>query len=71
MQNWNCDGSGPHSPGIVKVLPLGSSPDHGNLILCLACFNREMSYRRGRNKELSRDCAFQLPTWESLKEYKP
>jgi len=33
------------------------------------CFNREIAYRRERNRELSPECAFALPAWESLKVY--
>ena len=67
--NPNCDGSGPCSFGEVRVLPLGSEPHHGNLILCRSCFNREIAFRQDRNKELSKDCAFNLPTWDSLEVY--
>lgn len=65
----NCDGSGPHWPGNVRVLPLGSTPHHGNLILCRLCFEREIRYRKERNLELAQDCAFKLPAWETLKIY--
>jgi len=51
-ENYNCDGSGPHSAGTVKILPLSDEPHHGNLILCHADWNREMAYRRERNKEM-------------------
>jgi hypothetical protein len=68
-QNPNCDGSGPHDPGEVRVLPLGSQPNHGNLILCRQCFGRELSFRRERNWSLSKDCKFKLPPWESLEVY--
>lgn len=50
-------------------MPLGSSPDRGNMILCRNCFNRELSWREQRNRELSKDCAFALPTWDSLEIY--
>ena len=64
-----CDGSGPCEPGEVRVLPLGSIPDHGNLILCRACLERELIYRRERNRELSVGCQFRLPAWERLQVY--
>jgi len=64
--NWNCDGSGPHTAGEVRVLPTGGD---SNAILCRSCFDREIAYRRERNRELSKDCAFKLPTWDSLKVY--
>lgn len=69
MNNPMCDGSGPCDPGTVRVLPLGSNPDHGNLILCRCCFERELAFRRERNRELAADCAFALPAWESLAVY--
>lgn len=68
--NPMCDGAGPCDSGSVRVLPMGANPDHGNLILCLSCFQREMAFRRERNRELSPDCAFDLPAWTSLKIYK-
>jgi hypothetical protein len=69
MKNDNCDGSGPCQPGEVRVLPLGSNPHHGNLILCYLCFLREMAFRAERNEKLSKDCAFDLPQWINLKVY--
>lgn len=68
--NPNCDGSGPHTLGEVRVLPLGTIPDHGNLILCHACYMRELRYRIERNRELSKDCQYRLPAWETMKPYK-
>lgn len=55
--------------GEVRVLPLGASPYHGNLILCLNCFNHELAYRRSRNRDLAKDCAFRRPAWETLEVY--
>ena len=69
MNNWNCEGSGPHCAGEVRLLPLGSIPDHGNLILCRNCFNREIAYRDKRNLSLAPADRFQLPAWDSLKVY--
>jgi len=65
MQN-NCDGSGPHASGEVRVMPTGGD---GNLILCRHCWNREVEYRRDRNKALGDFAKFALPTWESGKVY--
>ncbi len=69
MQNPMCDGSGPCDPGEVRVLPLGTSPHHGNLILCRNCYHHEIQYRQDRNRELAKDCAYDLPSWDSLKIY--
>lgn len=69
MKNDNCDGSGPCYPGKVRVLPIGTNPHHGNLILCRACYLREIAVRKDRNTDLAKDCQFALPTWESLKVY--
>lgn len=62
MQN-NCDGSGLHSEGEVRMLPAGD----GNLILCKRCFEREVGWRRGRNAEVAQP--YELPAWGSLKVY--
>lgn len=70
VHNPNCDGSHCTAAiGEVRVLPLGSEPNHGNLILCRSCHANEMKYRRGRNRELASDCQYRLPAWESLKVY--
>ena len=69
MNNPMCDGSGPCSPGEVRVLPIGSIPDHGNMILCSQCFWREIVWRTARNRELSKDCAFKLPQWADCAVY--
>lgn len=66
MENWNCDGGGPHTAGEVRVLPTG---EQSNGILCRSCFDREIAWRKERNKELSRDAAFDLPLWDDLKVY--
>lgn len=69
--NDMCDGSGPCSPGEVRVLPVGSSPHHGNMILCFSCFNREIAWRKERNRQLGKDCQFKTPFWNELKIYNP
>lgn len=68
MQNPNCDGSGPCSitDKTVRVLPTGGD---SNAILCRLCFLREINFRRERNKELSKDCQFDIPLWTKLKVY--
>ena len=68
--NPNCDGSGPHDDGIVRVLPLaGAGSNHGNLILCYPCYRREILWRVGRNIELGAGVQYDCPTWSSLKQY--
>jgi hypothetical protein len=66
MTNSNCDGSGPHTQGEVRILPTGP---HSNAILCSQCYIRELAWRRERNKDLAPDVRFDLPTWDSLKVY--
>lgn len=62
--NPNCDGDQcRQSSGEVRVLPLGAG---GNLILCRACYQHEIAFRRERNKKLSPNCRFDLPPWEAL-----
>ena len=69
MHNPNCDGSHCLSPsGQVRVLPYGGA---GNLILCRICFFHEIRFRQLRNRDLSKDSQFALPTWDSLKIYEP
>ncbi len=69
MQN-NCDGSGPHAEGEVRVLPLTKDPHHGNLILCPQCFRREMMWRFLRNTELGEEAQYEIPDWQSLEVYR-
>lgn len=66
MYNQNCDGSGPHAAGQVRLLPMGGG---GNGILCKKCFYKEIAYRKDRNKDLGEFAKFDLPTWESLEIY--
>jgi hypothetical protein len=66
LLNNNCDGSGPHIPGEVRVLP--TSPG-SNAILCKLCFAHELAWRSERNKELAADSRFDLPNWDTLKIY--
>lgn len=62
----NCDGSGPHSSGEVRVMPTGGG---GNLILCRRCWENELSYRRDRNKILGAFAQFALPAWNDSEVY--
>lgn len=67
MKNPNCDNDKCRDAnGEVRVLPLGGG---ANLILCRACFEHELRFRRERNRELSPDCQFKLPDWEVLAVY--
>ncbi len=71
-QDPNCCGAYCQSAiGEVRVLPLSREAHHGNLILCRACFDREIAWRRRRNMELAPEAAFDLPDWESLAVYDP
>jgi hypothetical protein len=54
-ENNNCDGAGPHTVGEVRMLPYGGD---GNLILCKACYARELAYR-GESS----------PSWDSAPVY--
>lgn len=47
--NNNCDGAGPHTAGEVRRMALGES----GLILCRACYDRELAYQRSRGWEPS------------------
>lgn len=65
-QQNNCDGSGPHNLGEVRLMPTGGD---GNLILCRSCWNREIAYRRDRNRSLGQFAQFDLPEFDVAKEY--
>lgn len=64
MQN-NCDGSGPHTDGVIKLMPTGGG---GNMTLCKSCWAREIAKRAERNAKM-RFLSWDLPTWESGKVY--
>lgn len=68
-----CGGHCQRETGEVRVLPISRDPHHGNVILCRACFEREIAWRKERNRELPADAllAFALPKWEDLKVYDP
>ena len=67
--NPHCDGSGPHSGLEIRMFPISAFQDHGNLLLCHACFLLELAYRRERNQELDPNCQYSLPRWEECKIY--
>ena len=60
MNNWDCSGSGPHTKGPVYAMPTGGD---GNMILCHACWNHELEYRKERNADLAEFAKFSLPEW--------
>jgi hypothetical protein len=63
MTNANCDGSGPCTPGLVRVLPLAGNEV---LYLCYRCYVREMVWRRLRNADLSLEAIYDVPSYGSL-----
>lgn len=76
----NCDGAGPHRGSEVRKMRLGKPGEMaGNMILCRACWNRELSWRRQRNRELSAnpvqvspllvEQGFELPLWDKAEVY--
>ena len=65
-ENWNCDGSGPHTDGKVKLYPLGGG---ANLILCHSCWHRENQYRRDRGRETKNPDNWPVLDWASAKPY--
>jgi hypothetical protein len=65
--NWNCDGSGPHSSNPeVRVYPLGAG---GNLILCSKCFYRENQWRAQRTREVGDKTAWPQIDWNTAEVY--
>ena len=70
-QNPNCDGGHCRAEtGEVRTLPMSAEPNHGNLILCHACYIAEIAWRKSRNKELTDYTKFDTPKWEVLEVYK-
>ena len=66
-KNLHCDGD--HCKvmnGEVRRLPVGVSSNHGNMILCRACFEHEMRWRKER---IAEGVPFALPSWDQLKIY--
>jgi len=58
--NGICDGCGDGREKRVHKLSVGV---HGNLFLCKKCWNREMRWRKERNKELERQNRFSILKW--------
>jgi hypothetical protein len=50
----------------ARVLPL---PGDANIICGRRGYEREISFRRERNRELAESCRYPLPSWESLRVY--
>lgn len=66
-KNPNCDNDKcRNETGEVRVLKTGGD---SNAILCRACYEYELSWRRERNTELAKDVQYDLPEWNSLKIY--
>ena len=68
-ENNDCNGSGPHTAGEVRVMPHSDAPLHGNDILCRACWQRALTDRRERNRSLGDFAQFALPAWETAEVY--
>lgn len=66
LPNCDCDGSGPHSGDDVRLLPMGGG---SNAILCRACWDYEIEYRREISKGSSLQQFCQFPKWEDGKVY--
>jgi hypothetical protein len=66
MENNNCNGSGPHAPGEVRLMPYGGG---ANDILCRVCWQRALADRRERNRTLEDFAQFKIPAWETAQVY--
>ncbi len=65
-RNPNCSGSHCLSEtGEVREIRF----PNGNLILCHACFDHEIAWRRERNRELATYARYFLPTWQDSSVY--
>ncbi len=71
--NPNCDGQESRPTcsdnNEVRVLPWGTEPGHGNSILCHNHFDKEIAWRKERNRELGVEAQYDLPKWDSLRVY--
>jgi hypothetical protein len=66
VNNPKCDKQLGHCvPGEVRVLPTGSE---SNAILCRACFDNEVDWRKDQNDPLNGG-PFETPAWGDLKVY--
>lgn len=69
-KNNMCDGTHcAKADGEVRLLPVGNTSDHGNMIICHTCYLFEIAYRKRENQRLSKDCQFKTPSWSELKIY--
>lgn len=65
--NPNCDNDKCIiSNGIVKLLPTSCN---GHILLCKNCYEIEMKFRKSEIKRTGSEI-YQLPSWDSLEEYK-
>lgn len=63
----NCDGDH-ETKGEIRRLPISGG---ANALVCKACFERELIWRRDRNDSLSFTSRFSLPMWEELEVVQP
>jgi len=68
--NNDCNGTGPHSAGEVRVMPHSDTPLHGNDLLCRSCWQVALVDRRERNRTLGDFARYSLPAWETAKVYR-
>ena len=67
VKTYNCGGLRCVTDiGEVRLLPTGGE---SNAILCFACYNYEMNWRKERNEDLGDLEQFDIPLWNSLKIY--
>lgn len=68
-ENLNCDGSGPHAAGEVRVYTLSTVAADGgsNLILCRNCWNTENRYRAARAKQTGHPDWWPQEDWNTAK----
>lgn len=68
-KNYGCENDKcVNSKSEIRVLPTGGD---SNALLCRACFNHEIIYRKHRNKDLGTAFKFKIPDWNDLKIYDP
>lgn len=68
-KNWGCDNDKcTDANSEIRVLPTGGS---SNALLCKACYQQEIYFRKFRNLELDKANQFKIPNWLDLKVYDP
>lgn len=64
MTRHDCDGTGIHTAGELRRLPICAAS--GELIVCRGCFNSAVNWRKQMNKNLPDGSKYEIQKWEDL-----